>query len=110
MSKIGFIYNNQKLRNIKDLGVPLTIEMPIGMWNEEFRNWKAEEFCSQGKIFENPHIIKSLTEKQKQYIDNAYYRVYPIDVRTYVEKYSLIRGYHYVGEISNGMYIEHTKE
>ena len=104
-----FIYKQKNLRNVVDLEIPLTIEMPKSMWSEEFRFYSVKDLCGNGLLYENPHTIKSLTQKQIKQIKNSYYRVYPFDVRKFVKNQKLLKGYLYVGDISNSMYIEHEE-
>lgn len=103
------IYKQKNLRNISDMNVPLTIEMPKSMWSEELRLYSVKDLCGGGKLFENPNIIGTLNEKQIHQIKNSYYRVYPFDVRKFVKNQKLLKGYLYVGDIGNSMYIEHEE-
>jgi len=104
------IYKQKQLRNLVKMDIPITIEMHKSMWLDEFYNYSIKDLCVGGRIFENPDILKTATQKIKEKISNGYYNTYGVHPSKWSKQYKTLSNYLYIGDLGGTMSIYHQEE
>ena len=103
------IFRQRKNRNIGDLDVPITIEMHSSMWVDEMANYETRDLLFGGRLWENPDLLETASEKVKERIRTGNYNTYPANPLDYRSKLKTLSDYVYVGDLNGHMYVYHEE-
>lgn len=101
---------NSAFKSVQDApDIPISIQMHMSMWTEEFKKFKCRDLCAGGKLYENPELINA-TDFVKRRIKNGQFNVIPISADKLFKSKNCITGYICVTDSKDGMVIHHTWE
>lgn len=102
-SERPFIYQRRELVNMaKHTNIPIVIEMYKGHWCDELEEYSVRDLAVEGKLNENPSMIKS-SEKTRRALEMNWYILHPINAEYFIEKSDKrLSNYVYIADDENG--------